>query len=106
MADARKLAFAPFGMPAKGVLLLFCEEGLKLGPAARKALAPAGDLVERAAAADRFTGKSGTALDIVAPASLPVARLIVMGVGKTAKFKAHDFVKLGGSAIGRVPAKA
>ena len=39
MADARKLAFAPFGMPAKGVLLLFCEEGLKLGPAARKALA-------------------------------------------------------------------
>ena len=70
MADARKLAFASFATPAKGVLILFCEEGLKFGPAARKALAPTGDLVQRAAAADRFTGKSGSALDIVAPAGL------------------------------------
>ncbi len=51
MADARKLAFSSFATPAKGVLVLFCEEGLKFGPAARKALAPTGDLVGRAAAA-------------------------------------------------------
>ena len=63
----------PLRRPAKGVLVVFCDEGLKLGPAARKALAPAGDLVQRAAAADHFTGKSGSALDIVAPAGLPVA---------------------------------
>ena len=51
MADARKLAFAPFSMPAKGVLVVFCTEGVKFGPATRKALAPSGDLVTRAAAA-------------------------------------------------------
>jgi leucyl aminopeptidase len=106
MADARKLQFGPFAAPAKGVLVLFCEEGLKFGPATRKALAPAGDLVKRAAAADRFTGKSGSALDIVAPAGLSVARLTILGVGKAAKFKAHDFVKLGGAAMGKVPARA
>jgi len=75
MADARKLAFAPFSMPAKGVLVVFCTEGVKFGPATRKALAPSGDLVTRAAAADRFTGKSGSSLEIVAPAGLAVARL-------------------------------
>jgi leucyl aminopeptidase len=106
MADARKLGFAPLAAPRKGVLILFCLEGLKLGPAARKALAPSGDLLKRAAAADRFTGKSGSALDIVAPTGLPVARLVVLGVGKAAKLKAQDFVKLGGAAMGKVPSSA
>ena len=106
MADSQKLAFAPFAVPAKGVLIVFCEEGLKLGPATRKALSPSGDLVQRAAAAEKFTGKSGTALDIVAPAGLPVSRLVVLGAGKGGKLNAQDFVKLGGSAMGRVPARA
>ena len=106
MADARKLAFASFATPAKGVLILFCEEGLKFGGAARKALAPTGDLVQRAAAADKFTGKSGSALDIVAPAGLSVARLVILGAGKAGKLKAQDFVKLGGAALGKVPAAA
>ena len=61
--------------PPKACLIVFCDDGLKFGPATRKALAPAGDLVARAAAADRFTGKSGTALDIVAPAGLDLPRL-------------------------------
>jgi leucyl aminopeptidase len=106
MAEAATLGFAPISSPPKGVLVVFCEEGLKVGPATRRALAPAGDLLKRAAEADRFTGKSGSALDIVAPAGLPVARLVVLGTGKAAKLKAQDFVKLGGAARGRVPQAA
>jgi leucyl aminopeptidase len=106
MPDARKLVFAPLATPSKGVLIMFCEEGLKFGPATRKALEPVGDLVKRAAAADRFTGKSGKALDIVAPSGLPVARLVILGAGKGGKLKIQDFVKLGGAAMGRVPAAA
>src|SRR5215213_620071 len=106
MADARKLAFSAFATPGKGVLVLFCEEGLKFGPAARKALAPTGDLVERAAAAEQFAGKSGSSLEIVAPAGLPVARLAILGVGKAGKLKAQDLVKLGGAALGKVPSRA
>src|SRR5688500_14702071 len=96
MAEARKLAFVPFGEPFKGVLIMFCEEGLKLGPAARRALAPSGDLIPRVAQAERFTGKSGSALEIVAPAGLTATRLIILGVGKAGSLKAQDFVKLGG----------
>ena len=74
--------------------------------ATAKALAPAADLVRRAAAADRFTGKSGATLDIVAPAGLSVPRLVVIGTGKDAELKPQDFVKLGGIAMGKVPSAA
>ena len=33
MSGALKLEFAPLAAPAKGVLVLFCEEGLKFGRA-------------------------------------------------------------------------
>src|SRR4051794_30222214 len=104
MADGPKLAFAPLAPPAKGVLVVFADEGVRFGGATRKALEPTGDLVARAAASERFTGKSGSALDIVAPARLKASRLIVIGIGKSGDLK--DFVKLGGTAIGRIPATA
>ena len=66
MPAALKFGFTPLARP-RGVLVVFCEENLKFGPATQRALAPVGDLMRRAAAADRFTGKNGTALDIVAP---------------------------------------
>jgi len=106
MPTALKLEFAPFTVPIKGVLVVFCEEGLKFGAAARQALAPTGDLVARAAAADRFKGKNGAALDIVAPGGLDVPRLVVLGVGKARNLKPQDFVKLGGLAMGKIPSAA
>jgi leucyl aminopeptidase len=103
MSDALKIGFSTPIAPTKGVLVLFCESGLKLGPSAKKVLAPAGDLLTRAAAADRFNGKSGSAIDIVAPAGLKASRLIVIGTGK-ADAKPEDLIKLGGQTLGRVPA--
>jgi leucyl aminopeptidase len=106
MSDVLKIGFSAATTPSKGVLVLFCEAGLKLGPAAKKMLAPAGDLLTRAAAADRFTGKSGSAVDIVAPAGLKVSRLIVIGTGKAADARSEDIVKLGGQVIGKLPSGA
>ena len=106
MPGALKLEFGPISTPPKGVLILFCEEGVKFGSAARNALEPTGDLVTRAAAADRFKGKNGSALDIVAPTGLQASRLVVVGVGKARDLKAQDFVKLGGIVMGRIPAAA
>jgi leucyl aminopeptidase len=106
MSPTLQLKFMPFGAPPKGVLIVFCEEGLKFGPAARKALAPTGDLVTRAAASERFQGKNGGTLDILAPAGIDLARLVVVGAGKVADLKAQDFVKLGGIAMGKISASA
>jgi leucyl aminopeptidase len=106
MSDALTLGFAPFGRPISGVLVVFCDGGLKFGSATRRVLAATGDLVQRAAAADRFTGKNGSTLDIVAPAGLKVPRLVVVGTGKPAAGTAADYVKLGGIAMGKVPTRA
>src|SRR5438105_4068013 len=106
MSAALRLEFAPLAPAPKGVLILFCEEGLKLGSAARHALEPTGDLVARAAAADRFKGKNGSTLDIIAPPGIKASRLVVVGVGRARDLKARDFVKLGGIAMGKIPAAA
>src|ERR1700686_2497015 len=105
MTDAPKLGFTPFAR-LRGVLVVFCGENLKFGTATQRALAPVGDLVRRAAAADRFTGKNGATLDIVAPTELKLPRLVVVGTGKDGELKRKDVVKLGGIAMGKVPAVA
>ena len=107
MADARKLAFAAFAPPSKGVLVVFCEEGLKFGPgdpqgAGRRP-------VIWCSGRPRPTSSPARA---AAPSTLwrrracRSSRLVVMGVGKAGKLKAQDFVKLGGAALGKVPARA
>ncbi len=106
MPDALKLGFGPFATPARGVLVVFCDDGLKFGPATRKALGSAADLVARAAKSEAFTGKSGSALELIVPEGLKVSRLVVVGVGKPADLKGYGFVKLGGTVMGKLPAAA
>jgi leucyl aminopeptidase len=106
MPDALKLGFSPLATAPKGVLVVFCDDGLKFGPATRKALGPATDLVARAAKAERFTGKNGSALELIVPEGLKVTRLAVIGVGKPGELKQNDYVKLGGVAMGKLPTSA
>jgi leucyl aminopeptidase len=104
MTDALKLGFGSFSAPAKGVLVVFCDEAQKFGPATRKTLGSATDHVARAAKAERFTGKKDSVLDLIVPAGLKVPRLIVVGLGKTADLRPNDFLKFGGLAMGKLPA--
>ena len=103
MPNVLKLGFGPFTAPARGVFVVFCDEGLKFGPATRRALGGVADIVARAARSERFTGKKSSTLDLVMPAGLKAARLVVIGVGKVAELTPKDFVRLGGLAIGRLP---
>ncbi|MGD9920559.1 MAG: leucyl aminopeptidase [Pseudorhodoplanes sp.] len=106
MAGGLKVGFSSYSAPSKGVLIVFAGTDLAFGSATRTLLAPTGDFVSRAAAADGFKGKSGTALDLIAPQGLKVSRLIVVGVGAEAGAEPGDMVKLGGLAFGRAPAVA
>src|SRR5688572_12909712 len=106
MAATLALAFSGFAPPSKGVLLVFCDDKLKLGPQTRRRMGRAAEHFRRAAAANDFTGKSGSALDIVAPAGLKVARLIIIGAGKARELTPLDLAKLGGGAMGRIPDSA
>ncbi len=84
MPDALKLDFGAYAAPAKGVLIVFCDDKLKLGPATSRALGAAGPQVARAAKAAAFTGKKDSGLELIAPEGLKVDRLVVIGAGKAA----------------------
>jgi leucyl aminopeptidase len=103
MVKDLKLGFAPFKAPSAGVLIVFCDESLKIGAATKKILGKAADSLTRAAAAEHFAGKSGAALDIVLPPDLKVSRLTLVGAGKIDGFRSKDFLKLGGAAAGKLP---
>ncbi|HVX99886.1 MAG TPA: leucyl aminopeptidase [Pseudorhodoplanes sp.] len=104
MAEKTTFVFTSLSAPAKGVLVVFCDHGLKFGPSTQKALGPLGEVVRRAASAEHFTGKNGTALVIPAPAGTRLQRLVVIGTGKAGE--AEDAVKLGGLAMGHIPKRA
>ncbi|RDV01835.1 leucyl aminopeptidase [Undibacter mobilis] len=104
MADAPRISFSPvFAAKPGGTLVVFCDEGLKFGARATEALGAAAALVTRAAKAEQFSGKSGSALQLIMPDGLKVDRLFVLGAGKVAELKSEDIVKLGGAAMGKLP---
>ena len=43
MTDAVKVGFVPFSTPARGLMVVFCDEALKFGAATGKALGKASD---------------------------------------------------------------
>jgi leucyl aminopeptidase len=108
MSDAVKVGFVPFSTAARGILVVFCDDALKFGAASSKALGQAAGLVGKVATANRFKGKAGSALDILAPQGLnkdlKASRLIVVGVGKLSAIKDHDFLKWGGAIAGKLRA--
>ena len=92
MAETRNISFGPIAAPVGGVLIVFADDNLRFGPRTRSALGSAAEMVARAARGERFTGKAGTALDIVAPAGLKAARLVVIGGGKASERKPQELV--------------
>ena len=102
MSDAVKVGFVPLSATPRGILAVFCDDALKFGPAPRKTLGKAADLVKRAAATNQFKGKSGSTLDILEPEGIKIQRLIVIGAGKAADLKEKDFLKFGGALAGKL----
>jgi leucyl aminopeptidase len=102
MPDAVKVGFVPFSTASRGILVVFCDDALKFGRAANKALGSAAAIVKRAAATNHFKGKAATTLDILAPEGLKADRLIVLGTGKASTLKDSDFLKFGGVLVGKI----
>ncbi len=91
MSDAVKVGFVPFSATPRGILVVFCDDTLKFGPATRKALGTVANLVKRAAETNQFKGKSGAVLDLLEPQGIEVQRLLVVGTGKPLGLKGKGF---------------
>src|SRR3974390_961002 len=103
MPHALKLDFGAFAAPARGVLVVFCNDGANFGVATRRALGRSAGLGARGARAGRFSGKDGSVLELILPEGLKVGRLVVIGAGKSAVLKQKDLLKLGGLAMSKLP---
>jgi leucyl aminopeptidase len=109
--DARARIAAPEEAGQPRALVAFVGAELALGEVAKSVLAEAQSQITRAAAAAKFSGKSGTALEILAPAGLPGAsRLILVGVGPAQGAEGEkpktfdDYLTLGGQTAGKLGA--
>ena len=97
-------------------LVVFAGPDLAMGDRTKVLLKDALPQIERAAAAAKFKGKTGSSLEILAPHGAPASRLIVMGVGaggnggdeadKSEKKPFEDYLGLGGQVAGRLGAGA
>ncbi|MGC2086088.1 MAG: leucyl aminopeptidase [Bradyrhizobium sp.] len=102
MPDAVKVGFVPLSATPRGIVVVFCDDGLRIGQASQKALNGAADLIKRAAATAQFKGKDGAVLDLLAPHGIKIQRLMVIGTGKGKDLKDRDFLKYGGTLAGRL----
>jgi leucyl aminopeptidase len=70
-----------------------------LSSAAQTLDAATGGALTRAVTQGRFTGKSGQTLDLIAPAGVALARILVVGAGEEDKFTAESAEAFAASAV-------
>ncbi len=113
--EAKTRLAAPEESAKPRTLVVYSGAELSFGETTKALLHEASAQISRAAAFSKFTGKSGTSLEILAPAGLPsVSRLLVLGIGSAQpegtdkdKAKAFDeFLALGGQTAGKLGAGA
>jgi leucyl aminopeptidase len=93
-----KIAFAEPDLPRSGAAVAGIWEERALTPAARRRdEATDGTITRALAGAARFSGKKGELLPIVAPAKLPLSRIVLAGLGKRERADARLYEELGGA---------
>jgi len=94
-----KTPIITFSRPAaakKGTVIVLAAEGPSLAPVV-EGLGQPGQF-GRAFRATGFTGKAGSAMELVAPGEAPVDRIVMLGTGKAEALDAQAWLKLGGTA--------
>ncbi|HRK24810.1 MAG TPA: M17 family peptidase N-terminal domain-containing protein, partial [Beijerinckiaceae bacterium] len=81
MSRGPKITFSSSDSALHPVAVVFAGEGLALADGAARMGPDFPALLKAAAEGESFTGKAGSRLDLVAPAKVPAARVIVCGIG-------------------------
>jgi leucyl aminopeptidase len=102
MSEFIKIAFDSIAAPDGGTLVVFVDADLRPGARTAGILGEGGGRLRSAAATLGFKGKSLSALDILEPAGLGAARLLVVGVAPGKDGKPLDFAALGGFVCGKL----
>ena len=91
------------GQPgSRGTLVVFAGPGGDLGTEGKRLLEGESAALSTATTVSRFKGKSGTVLDLLAPAHLSADRLLVVGTAHDKEPPGHRLVTLGGAVMGKL----
>ena len=93
------ISFSPIDLAAHPTLVLGVLDERSLTPSAEAADDATGGAVRRALAAGRFTGKKDQTLTLAAPAGLGVDRIVLFGLGASAKLDALAVQEAGGALV-------
>ncbi|MEM8797766.1 MAG: leucyl aminopeptidase [Pseudomonadota bacterium] len=94
------IAFSATADDLEGLTILLCAEERALSGEAAAIVPEA--LFNRAADATKFSGKSLSTLDLIAPEGVASDRLMIIGLGDTTKMLEADWLKLGGKIGGAI----
>ncbi len=97
-----RIAFAAPTVKTSGTLVVTVGDEKRLSASAAAVDEATGGAVGRAIAGSRFTGKKGQLLEILAPAGLDSARVLLLGLGKPAELTELDLEKAGGQLVGQL----
>jgi leucyl aminopeptidase len=97
-----KIAFAAPAIPASGAYAVTVLDGAQLSAAARALDAAAEGALTRAIKASRFNGARGQVLEVLAPAGLGLARILLVGIGKPAALDELGAQAIGGAVVARL----
>jgi len=100
-----KIAFTADTIPAQNALILTVADKNQLGEQGSKLNKKLGSAITRAMEASHFTGAKGTTLTILAPSQTHLTRLVLVGIGETAKADASAFAHVGGAAVAALTGK-
>jgi len=92
-----KITFGETGVPKAGAAIAGVLEEGRFTPSAEELDRLSDGALRRAVAASRFTGKKDEILAVLAPAHLPLGRVLLVGLGKPASIDALQFQNLGGN---------
>ena len=93
------ISFAKPTLPRSAALCLLMPEGGRPTDTALRIDKKMKGALGRAMKSNKFTGKSGQRLEILAPAGTRLARIVLIGVGKLAKLTAQDSENAGGRIV-------
>ena len=93
---------APAAKIQSGSWVVAASAGGALTPAAQRADKASGFALSRGLKVSRFTGKSGQLLEVLAPAGLPVSRILLVGLGKPADLDEKGLETIGAQIVARL----
>jgi leucyl aminopeptidase len=102
MSSKIKISFAEFGASSADLLVGLTTAQVAASPELEKVAKGAGAIIERAAKVEAFKGKPMAALNMLAPESLAIDRLILMGLGDEKDIAKLNAVMLGGAIAGKM----